>query len=65
MKQIIVTRIGFTGVGDEEYDGPEKGIESVLRRAEAHGHQIVSVSVLRSTRGTERYEAFVVSRVEA
>lgn len=62
MSELRVMRIGFTGMDAQSYDGPEEALQVFLRRMEEAGHQIVSVSVLRSTRGEERYEAFVVSR---
>jgi len=61
---IHVQRIGFEGfahVGTEDdYDGPEQALQAVLRRMVENGNTIVSVSVLRSTRRRERYEAFIV-----
>jgi hypothetical protein len=64
MKTINTARVGFTGFADEDYDGPELAIQSVLRGIEERGGEIVSVSVLRSTRRHERYEAFIVFRGE-
>lgn len=58
---IHVARIGLTGYDDEQaYDGPENAMQHVLREMEARGAVIQSVSFLRSTRGRERYEVFVV-----
>jgi hypothetical protein len=60
--KIFVTRLGFVGMDDDEYDGPELALQAALNNWEAHGHTVVGVSVLRSTRSRERYEAFVVTR---
>lgn len=56
-------RVGFSGVdtrATEAYDGPELALQAVLRRLEENNRVVISVSVLRSTRATERYEAFIV-----
>lgn len=59
---IHVARIGFTGVGAENYDGPEKALEHILQGLEAKGSTVVSVAVIRSTRNHERYESFITYR---
>ena len=60
---IAVARIGFTGFADADgYDGPESALGDVLRRLEEEGSTVLSVSVLRSTRAHERYEAFIIYR---
>ncbi|MDP1568959.1 MAG: hypothetical protein Q8L86_03060 [Vicinamibacterales bacterium] len=59
---ISVVRVGFTGLASEEYDGCEGPLGELLQRLEAEGRHVVSVSVLRSTRGAERHEAYIVFR---
>jgi len=56
-----VLRVGFSGV-TEHYDGPEEALQAIIDRIEQKGGLVVSVSVLRSTRQSERYEAFIVVR---
>ena len=56
-----VLRVGFSGVS-ENYDGPEDALQAIVDRIEQKGGLVVSVSVLRSTRQSERYEAFIVVR---
>ena len=58
---VRVLRVGFSGVS-ESYDGPEDALQAIVDRIEQKGGLVVSVSVLRSTRQSERYEAFIVVR---
>jgi hypothetical protein len=45
---IYVGRVGFTGMGPDDYDGPELALQDLLRHMEdVNGCAIVSVSVLR------------------